>query len=84
MVSYQAQSRSRFPCLSVIVILIIATQITCTSDMLGETTNESAPLNLSTDRFYVMNATNRFLSLIFEELETGLGQVLENSPLKNQ
>ena len=28
-----------------------------------------------------MNATNRFLSLIFEELESGLEQVLENSQL---
>ena len=30
-----------------------------------------------------MNAMNKFLSLFFEELESGLDQVLQNSPLKN-
>ena len=66
-----SQHKTRLcPCLTLLVIFIIATQIGCTADCKQNTTDPS--IHESKDRFYVMNATNRFLSLFFEELESGL------------
>lgn len=60
----------RKPALSLLVCLIIASQISCTSDTIHNANETIVPEHK--DRFFVMNATNRFLSLFFEELESGL------------
>lgn len=62
--------RARTPAFTLLVVLIIATQIGCTSDNIHNSTEPIVQEHK--DRFFVMNATNRFLSLFFEELESGL------------
>jgi len=71
----------RLPSLSFLVLFFVASQIGCTSDSLRKSVVQNESYFLGKDRFFVMNATNRFLSLLFEELENGIEQVLETSSL---